>query len=175
MKEKELKLLRGEEIKQIKKVSETKKLKCKCDHRNAKGNSKLRETGEEGIYRCEICREYVDTNPIDLEELKEAATVIKNAIQCIKAGYRGKDDVILDQLGFMILGLDTIPSWYKNVFLEKIAENNMSEKYSKEEGINGAMFINTPNYGNFEFAGGKKHKKKNHKGRKKHKKSNPWD
>lgn len=179
MKEKDLKFLRGAEVKAIKKVSEEKKIRVKCDHRNHKGKSQLTPI-EDKIFKCPICRAKVDTDPISLEELKENTAAVANAIQCIKAAYRGKSDVILEQLGFVLISLEAIPDWYKNVFLEKIAEAE-HEEY-RNEGINGPMFVNTNNFGSgntgFEFghaAKDKKKKKKHNDYKKKNKKRSSWD
>ena len=164
MKKKEIDLMRDNERKEIVKITEKDRIKAKCDHKNQHGKSTLRPTNDPNIAKCKICGAKVVITPKDLKELDASTKDIIEAVQYIKAAYRGDNEEILKALGDIIISMEQLTTWYSNA----VASRRKREDQQPFDGVNGTMYISTGNFNGFGLPDNYSNKKK----KKKHKKNN---
>lgn len=167
-------------------------LKASCDHKKEKNGrivSALKPISDDGqVLRCTICEEKLDLHEMEMEELRRATKLVKNAIEAIKVSEDDIDEDILLQFGMTKLLLERLDHYYKDLVLDKMHEDDFEDAtdfgYNPIQAMMGGatcnpmyQMVNDPRFMYDMYGGGKnnKHKKNNkYKNNKKKKNNYNW-
>lgn len=100
-KKKDLMITKKDIAKRRKEIEKEERLiKTQCCHQNHKGKLTVFPIGNKGEYKCSVCGEEFNMNPISSNELKTAINVVHNAIQqCRSFADADEEAKIIKALG----------------------------------------------------------------------------